>query len=40
MLALVGLIAISCVLLARVKESPMMAPKRETPIEPASKPAG
>ena len=38
MLALVGLIAISCVLLALVKESPMMTPKREAPIEPASRP--
>ncbi len=36
MLVLVGLIVIGCVLLALIKESPMMTTKREAPIEPVS----
>ena len=39
LLALAGLIVIGCLLLALLKESPMMATKSETPIEPAAKPA-
>jgi len=36
MLVLVGLIVIGCILLALIKESPMMTTKRETPIESVS----
>ncbi len=39
MLILIGLIVVGCILLALIKESPMMPTKRETPIEPVSEPA-
>lgn len=39
MLVLVGLIVIGCVLLALIKESPMMTTKREAPIESVSESA-
>ena len=39
MLILVGLIVIGCILLALIKESPMMTTKRETPIESVSESA-
>ena len=39
MLILVGLIVVGCILLALIKESPMMTTRRKAPIEPASEPA-
>ena len=39
MLVLVGLIVVGCILLALIKESPMMTTRRKAPIEPASEPA-
>jgi MFS family permease len=39
LLILVGLIVVGCILLALIKESPMMPTKRETSIKPVTKPA-
>jgi MFS family permease len=36
MLVLVGLVVIGCILLALIKESPMMKARRKAPIEPVS----